>query len=221
MTSLPLRIFLVDDHALFRESLAAFLDTQKALEVVGHSGTASEAKSLLAKHHPDILLLEIKLPGQSSLDLLQEMPTLSPQCKTIGLSSFELPQEVVETVRLGARGFLLKGSSSELFLKCIRKVHDGEIWLNMRMTQAVLDALGSRPTTPASNHKTELSPREMEVIQLVIQGYKNRDIAQKLFISEKTVKNHLSAIFNKLGVSDRLELTLYVFEKRLFSPYAE
>jgi DNA-binding NarL/FixJ family response regulator len=106
----------------------------------------------------------------------------------------------------------------DLFLKCIRKVHGGEIWLSGRLTDAVLHAFGTQQAPSKLDGKAELSRREMEVIQLVIQGYKNRDIAQKLFISEKTVKNHLSAIFNKLGVADRLELTLYAFERRLFPP---
>ena len=106
----------------------------------------------------------------------------------------------------------------DLFLKCIRKVHGGEIWLSGRLTEAVLHAFGSQQATGKLDGRTDLSRREMEVIQLVIHGYKNWDNAQELFIGEETVKNHLSAIFNKLGVADRLELTLYAFERRLFPP---
>jgi DNA-binding NarL/FixJ family response regulator len=221
MTTSSVRIFLLDDNTIFRESLAAFLGKHKDFDVVGHSASAAEARPLLSKHKPDILLMEVKLPGQSGLDLLREMSMLSPQCKTVALSSSEASQDVVESMRLGAKGFLLKGAPADLFVKCVRKVHSGEIWLNGRGTEAVLGALGTHSAAPAAAAKTDLSPRELEVIQLVIQGYKNRDIANKLFISEKTVKNHLSAIFNKLGVSDRLELTLFVFEKRLFSPNME
>ncbi len=215
MNSPPIRIFIVDDHAIFRESLIAVLNLQKDFEIVGQAGTVSEARSLIGKSKPNILLLDLRLPGQSGLDLLPELPNLSPDCKTIAVTGMEVEKDVVEAMRYGSRGFLVKQCATDLFLKCIRKVHDGEIWLNGKLTEAVLTAFGSQPAGSQINGKSELSRREMEVIQLVVQGYKNRDIAQRLFISEKTVKNHLSAIFNKLGVGDRLELTLYVFEKRL------
>ena len=216
----PVRIFVVDDQVIFRDSVVAVLGLQKDFRIVGQAGTAAEAKRLLPQCKPDILLLDIKLSAQSGLDLLREMPDLSPNCKTIVIAAEETEEEVVKVMRLGARGFLVKECSTELFLKCIRRVHAGEVWLNGRMTEAVLVALGGSHTESKADGKGTLSARELEVIQLVIQGYKNRDIAQKLFISEKTVKNHLSAIFNKLGVSDRLELTLYVLEKKFFPPIA-
>jgi len=216
MSSQIIRIFIVDDQTIFRASVIAVLGLQEDFEVVGQAGSVSEASSLLSKANADILLLDINLPGQNVLDLLREVSEVSPRTKTIVISSTEVENDVVETVRLGARGFLAKQCPTELFLKCIRKVHSGEIWLDGRMTQAVLGALSSNQSSTQTTEKSVLSRRELEVIQLVTQGYKNRDIAATLFISEKTVKNHLSAIFNKLGVADRLELTLYVFEKRLF-----
>jgi DNA-binding NarL/FixJ family response regulator len=155
------------------------------------------------------------------MELLRTMPEISPRTKTIVVAGLEVEDDVVQAMRLGARGYLVKQCPTELFLKCIRKVHAGEVWLDSRMTEAVLGALSGKHTDHQPEGKNELSRRELEVIELVIQGYKNRDIAGKLFISEKTVKNHLSAIFNKLGVSDRLELTLYVFEKKFFPPVME
>ena len=216
----PIRIFIVDDHVIFRESLAAVFSLHKDLQVVGDAGSVDEAKSLLKKLEPDILLLDMKLGGgQSGLDLLREMASeLNAKTKTIVIAGSEAESDAVEAMRLGARGYLVKQSPTDMFMKCIRKVHEGEIWLDGRMTEAVLNALSGNPGEGEAPEKSELSRRELEVIQLVIQGYKNRDIAGKLFISEKTVKNHLSAIFNKLGVTDRLELTLYVFEKRFFPP---
>ncbi|MBI4443105.1 MAG: response regulator transcription factor [Acidobacteria bacterium] len=216
MTSTSIRICVVDDHALFRESIVAALSTQKDFQVIGHCGVAADAKRMLSKNIPDVLLLETLLPEHGTVELLREMPVLSPGAKTVTTADTETGEEVIEAMRLGARGFLAKDAPSELFFKCIRKVHGGEIWLNSRLTEAVMTALGTQGETPSEQAKTGLSPREMDVIQLVVQGYKNKDIAEKLFISEKTVKNHLSAVFNKLGVSDRLEMTLYVFEKRLF-----
>lgn len=211
-----IRIFVVDDQTLFREGMVAALDSQKGFQVVGHCGVVADAKRLLPENVPDVVLLEMLLPEQGSLELLREMPVLSPRSKTVATADTEADGEVIAAMRLGARGFLVKDAPPELFFKCIRKVHLGEIWLNGRLTEAVMAALGTQPSAAPVAEKGGLSRREMEVVQLLVQGYKNKDIAQELFISEKTVKNHLSAIFNKLGVSDRLELTLYAFEKRLF-----
>ncbi|MBI4460875.1 MAG: response regulator transcription factor [Acidobacteria bacterium] len=216
MAPSPIRVFVLDDHTLLRESVVAALEAEKSFTVVGQESIVDQAKTALGQNKPDILLLEMALPGQSGFALLGEMASLSPATKTIVLGSQEVKEDIVEIMRLGARGFLSKQSSVDLFFKCIRKVNEGEIWLNSRLTEAVLRALGGHRNAQLEEGKNRLSQREVEVVQLVIQGYKNRDIAQKLFISEKTVKNHLSAIFHKLGVNDRLELTLHVFEKRLF-----
>ena len=218
MSTKAIRIFVIDDHVLYRESLVAVLNKAKDLEVVGQGSTVEETKLRLAETKPDVVLCEVKLPGQNGLDLLREVPALCPETRIIALSDGQVDNDIVEAMRRGGRGFLDKQSPVELLLKCVRKVHAGEIWLNGRLTEALLHTFGTQQPVSKLNGKAELSRREMEVIQLVIQGYKNKDIAQKLFISEKTVKNHLSAIFNKLGVSDRLELTLYAFERRLFPP---
>ena len=219
----PIRIFIVDDHAIFRESLVAVFGLHKDFQVVGQAGSVEEAKGLLSKLDPDILLLDMKLGGgQSGLDLLRDVAELNAKTKTIVVAGGEASEDdAVQAMRLGARGYLVKQCPTDLFIKCIRKVQSGEVWLDGRMTEAVLTALSGKQGNSEAPEKSDLSRRELEVIQLVIQGYKNRDIAAKLFISEKTVKNHLSAIFNKLGVTDRLELTLYVFEKRFFPPVAE
>lgn len=221
MSSQPIRIFLVDDNVLHSESVAAVLATSKDFQVVGLSRTASEARPLISKSAPDIIVVELHMTGQSGLDLLRDLPGLSVRSRAIATAEEESREEIVEAMRLGAKGFVLKQTGAELFMKCLRKVYEGEIWLDGRFAEAVLHAFGTIQAETRGDGKSELSAREMEVIELVVQGYKNRDIAQKLFISEKTVKNHLSAIFNKLGVADRLELTLYVFEKRIFSPTVE
>jgi DNA-binding NarL/FixJ family response regulator len=214
----PIRVFLVDDNVLYSEGVAAVIDAEKEFHVVGLSRGASEARPMISKSAPDIVLVELHMTGQSGLDLLRDLPGLSVRSRAIATAEEESREEIVEAMRLGAKGFLLKQTGPDLFLKCLRKVYEGEIWLDGRFAEAVLHAFGTIQPESKGDGKNELSTREMEVIALVVQGYKNRDIAQKLFISEKTVKNHLSAIFNKLGVADRLELTLYVFEKRMFSP---
>jgi DNA-binding NarL/FixJ family response regulator len=221
MSSKPIRVYLVDDNVLHAESVSAVLGEESDLEVIGVSRSATEARPQISKCAPDIVLVELHMSGQSGLDLLRDLPTLSVRSRAVATAEVESRSEIVEAMRLGAKGFLLKQTGLDLFVKCLRKVYEGEIWLDGRFAEAVLHAFGSFQPEAKSDGKSELSAREMEVIALVVQGYKNRDIAEKLFISEKTVKNHLSAIFNKLGVSDRLELTLYVFEKRMFSPNME
>ena len=211
----------MDDNVLYTESVAAVLAPEKEFQVVGQSHSVAEARPLLSKNTPDVVLVELHMSGQNGLDLLRDLPKLSVRSRAVATAEEETREEIVEAMRLGAKGFLLKQTGPELFMKCLRKVFQGEIWLDGRFAEAVLHAFGSIQPESTGDGKSQLSAREMEVIELVVQGYKNRDIAQKLFISEKTVKNHLSAIFNKLGVADRLELTLYAFEKRMFSPNME
>ena len=213
-----IRVFLIDDNVLYRDSAVAVLSPEKDIEVVGQGSSVEQAKPRLAECKPDVVLCELALPGRAALNLLREVPSLSPASRTIAISDDAAEADIVEAMRLGARGFLDKQCPVALFRKCIRKVHAGEIWLNGRLTEAVLRSFASRQAPGQLGGEAKLSRREMEVIQLVTQGCKNRDIARKLFISEKTVKNHLSAVFRKLGVADRLELTRYALERRWFPP---
>jgi two-component system response regulator DegU len=221
MAIAPIRVMMVDSNALYGEALSAVISSQKDFHLAGCCSSPADARGMIAKESPDVILLDLLSTEQISLELLRELPSISARAKAVGLADSENRELIVETMRLGARGFLLKQAPTDLFLKCLRKVNAGEIWLDGRFAEAVLNAFGSYSPESKADNKNEISIREMEVIGLVVQGYKNKDIADKLFISEKTVKNHLSAIFHKVGVTDRLELTLYAFEKRLFSPNTE
>lgn len=211
-----IRLFLLEDHVIFRQGLAEILSQEEDFEIVGGAGTVEEAVTLLPKANPDILLLDLRLPGTDGLELLPKMKELSPRTRTIVLTGSEHEKDVEESMRLGAHGYVLKHSPTALILKSIRRVADGEIWLGTRHLEIVLRAFQDH-VRHSKEHAAQLSPREKQIIQLVISGCKNKDIAGQLFISEKTVKNHLSNIFDKLGVSDRLELALYAFEKKLFT----
>ena len=221
MAHAPIRVMMIDGNALYCDAVSALIGAQKEFHLAGCCTSPQDARAAITKESPDVILLDLQSPEQSSLDLLRELPSLNNRSRAVGLSDFEDRDLIVEAMRLGARGFLLKHATTDLFLKCVRKVNAGEIWLDGRFAEAVLNAFGSYSPESKADNKNEISIREMEVIGLVVQGYKNKDIADKLFISEKTVKNHLSAIFHKVGVTDRLELTLYAFEKRLFSPNGE
>jgi DNA-binding NarL/FixJ family response regulator len=221
MNFVPIRVAILDGNEMYCQTLTALMKSGKDYVPVGYCRTLDEIRSLTTREVPDLILVEIDQYEPVAMDFLRVLPTLSVRTRAIATAEIEIRSNIVEAVRLGAKGFILKQSPAELFMKCLEKVYQGEIWLAGRFAAAVLNAFGSITADNKVTGKSELSTREMEVIGHVVQGYKNRDIAEKLFISEKTVKNHLSAIFNKLNVRGRLELTLYAFEKSLFSPHME
>jgi DNA-binding NarL/FixJ family response regulator len=177
---------------------------------------------ILQKLEPDILLLDLKMPNLDGLATLQRLQSTRSKTRIIVLTASEDKQEFVQAVKFGTSGIVLKQTATELLIKSIRKVSGGEIWLDSTTTAAVMRQF-SQVEEPASNStqqsrdrdRTPLSHREREIVALVAQGFKNKEMAEKLFISEQTVKNHLHNIFDKLGVSDRLELALYAIHKGL------
>jgi two-component system, NarL family, nitrate/nitrite response regulator NarL len=210
-----IKVLIADDHAFFRDGLRKLLEGADDISVVGEVSNGNECIKMLSKFKPDILLLDLRMPDKSGLDVLTEVNFDSLPTRVIVLTAAEDDRDVIRAMRLGARGVVLKQSASDLLLKSIRQVHDGEIWLDNRMTPEVIDAFKKSAESGQRREKPLLSDREKEVVQLVAQGFRNREIGEKLFISEQTVKNHLHNIFDKLGVSDRLELALYAVHHRL------
>jgi len=210
-----IRILVADDHAIFRDGLRKLLEVADDVQIVGEASNGVECTKMLAKLKPDILLLDLRMPEKDGLGVLEEVNFDTLPTRVIVLTAAEDDRDVVRAMRLGARGVVLKQSASDLLLKSIRKVYDGEIWLDNRMTAEVIDAFKKSSESGQRREKPLLSEREKEIVQLVAQGFRNREIGEKLFISEQTVKNHLHNIFDKLGVSDRLELALYAIHHRL------
>ena len=209
------RILVADDHAIFRDGLRKLLEGADDVQIVGEASNGVECTKMLGKLKPDILLLDLRMPEKDGLGVLEEVNFDTTQTRVIVLTAAEDDRDVVRAMRLGARGVVLKQSASDLLLKSIRKVSEGEIWLDNRMTAEVIDAFKKSSESGQRREKPLLSDREKEIVQLVAQGFRNREIGEKLFISEQTVKNHLHNIFDKLGVSDRLELALYAIHHRL------
>jgi len=206
---------VADDHAVFRDGLRKLLEGADEILVVGEASNGNQCIKMLDKFKPDILLLDLRMPEKDGLAVLTEVNFESLSTRVIVLTAAEDDRDVVRAMRLGARGVVLKQSASDLLLKSIRQVHEGEIWLDNRMTAEVIDAFKKSAESGQRREKPLLSDREKEVVQLVSQGFRNREIGEKLFISEQTVKNHLHNIFDKLGVSDRLELALYAIHHKL------
>lgn len=210
-----IRILVADDHAIFRDGLRKLLEASDDAQIVGEASNGVECTKMLPKLKPDILLLDLRMPEKDGLAVLEEVNFEALPTRVIVLTAAEDDRDVVRAMRLGARGVVLKQSASDLLLKSIHKVYDGEIWLDNRMTAEVIDAFKKSAEAGMRREKPLLSDREKEIVQLVAQGFRNREIGEKLFISEQTVKNHLHNIFDKLGVSDRLELALYAIHHRL------
>jgi two-component system, NarL family, nitrate/nitrite response regulator NarL len=220
-----IRIVVADDHPIFRDGLCRLLALEEDFEIVAQAHDGREVLQVLQEFEPDILLLDLKMPNLDGLGTLQRLQASRNQTKVIVLTASEDKSEFVQAVKFGTSGIVLKQTATELLIKSIRKVHAGEIWLDSNTTAAVLRRFASpdespqpTPPPPSSTRERERSPlsqREREIVSLVAQGFKNKEMAEKMFISEQTVKNHLHNIFDKLGVSDRLELALYAIHNNL------
>ena len=215
-----IRVVIADDHPIVREGLRKLLELEKDIHVVGETGDGDATVAIVDEKNPDILLLDLRMPGIDGLTALQRIQRLGKVTKTIVLTASEDKNEFVQAMKLGCAGIVLKQTASDLIVKSIRKVHAGEIWLDSHTTAAVMRQFASPPEpasagSPRGRDRSPLSQREREIVALVAQGYKNKEMAEKMFISEQTVKNHLHNIFDKLGVSDRLELALYAIHKGL------
>jgi two-component system, NarL family, nitrate/nitrite response regulator NarL len=219
-----IRIVVADDHPIFRDGLCKLLALEEDFDVVAQAQDGRQVLDVLAQHTPDILLLDLKMPGLDGLATLQRLQALKNKTRVIVLTASDDKNEFVQAMKLGTSGIVLKQTATELLIKSIRKVHAGEIWLDSHTTAAVIRqfvAADETPPPPAPQSATRererspLSQREREIVALVAQGFKNKEMAEKMFISEQTVKNHLHNIFDKLGVSDRLELALYAIHNNL------
>jgi len=217
-----IRIVVADDHPIFRDGLCKLLALEDDFEVVAQAQDGREVLEILQQCEPDILLLDLKMPGLDGLATLQRLQQSRNKTRVIVLTASDDKNEFVQAMKLGTSGIVLKQTATELLIKSIRKVHAGEIWLDSHTTAAVIRQFvaAEEPVpaaTPASRERerSPLSQREREIVALVAQGFKNKEMAEKMFISEQTVKNHLHNIFDKLGVSDRLELALYAIHNNL------
>ena len=214
-----IKILIADDHPIVRDGLRKLLSLEDDIEVVGEASDGREVLDRVQEVTPDVVLLDLRMPNLDGLSTLQAMQQINKAVKVIVLTASEDKNEFVQAMKLGCSGIVLKQTAPELIVKSIRKVYGGEIWLDSHTTAAVMrqfavpGELG--PGTGKSRERSPLSQREREIVQLVAQGYKNKEMAEKMFISEQTVKNHLHNIFDKLGVSDRLELALYAIHKGL------
>ncbi len=221
-----IRILIADDHPIVRLGLRQVFAETDDIEVIGEAGDGRETMALVKELRPDVILLDLRMPGMDGLAVLDALHANGLKIRVVVLTGSDDKNEYVQAMKMGCSGIVLKQTATDLIAKSVRKVYAGEIWLDSHTTAAVMKQFATVPdssplpirggyTSKARGDRNPLSNREREIVGLVAQGYKNKEMAEKMFISEQTVKNHLHNIFDKLGVSDRLELALYAIHKGL------
>ncbi|MBC8078599.1 MAG: response regulator transcription factor [Chloroflexales bacterium] len=213
----PIKVLLVDDHEVVRVGMRALLSVQPHIELVGEAVNAAQALALLETTPPDIILLDIDLGNESGLDLLPILQARIPDARVILLTGLRDTVIHRRAVRAGAMGLVLKDKPIDVVVKAIEKVYEGEVWLDRRLIADVLSLTnGDHPAVDVELRRIRaLTEREREVITLLGEGIKNRQIAERLSISEATVRHHLTSVFSKLGVTDRFELVIFAYRHGL------
>jgi DNA-binding NarL/FixJ family response regulator len=204
---MPIRVLLVDDHQIVLHGLRQLFERQADFEVVGCCRDGGSAIDAVAANRPDVVVLDLRMPGQSGLDVLRTLASKGIACRSVLLKAAIRDEEVVDAVRLGAMGVVLKESPPDVLLECVRSVHRGEQWIERETANRAFRTVLSRETAMQQAQET-LTAREIEIVRMVAQGLRNKVIAERLTISEGTVKVHLHNIYEKLGVDGRLELVL-------------
>jgi len=212
----PIHILLIDDQQILLESLQALLNSEPGLSVVGTARNRCESL-MAANSQPDIMLLELKLGNESTLDFFSELISASSNSRLLVLTASTDIDLHLRAVTKGAMGVVSKMETSDLLIKAVRKVHAGEMWLNRSMMANAVRQIQSRQNRPdpIAAKIASLTVRELDVVRILGKGCKNKEIAERMFISEKTVRHYLTSIFSKLGVDDRLELMIFSYQNGL------
>ncbi|MDS1269867.1 response regulator transcription factor [Lipingzhangella sp. LS1_29] len=209
----PVRVLVVDDHAFFRRGLVSVLDVEDDIEIVGEAGDGEDAVRRASALRPDVVLMDVRMPRASGIDACAEIKRAVPHCKIVMLTISDEEADLFEAIKGGATGYLLKEIAVEELADAIRAVIDGQSFINPFMALRLIgevSAIAKRERSqPAQSPAPELSQRENEVLRQIARGLSNREIGNRLFISENTVKNHVRHILDKLGLHSRVEAAAY------------
>jgi len=211
-------IVISDDHAIFREGLRKLLEAEPGMRIVGEAADGEETVNLVRQLNPQVLLLDLSLPKLTGMEALRELGKLGVQTRTLVLTAAIESEQIIEALQLGAHGIVLKHSALQILLKSIHCVQAGQYWVGQEGVSDLIQALrrmNPSQSTSGGSPAFGLTSRERQVITLIVAGYTNKDLARKLGMSEHTAKHHLTHIYDKLGVSNRLELVLYAIDHRL------
>lgn len=207
------RILLVDDHRMFRQGLRELIERKTAFAVVGEASTGREALAQVAELRPDIVLLDIQMPDLDGVAVARELAVTHPEVKLIMLTMYRQDQHVIDAIKAGVRAYLLKDADAEELIEVIGRVERGEAALDPSITARVFEEIRRQNTAP--DLVEQLTPREREIVRLLAEGSDNRTIAAQLHLSEKTVGNRMSEIFQKLGVTNRTQAALVAIQRGL------
>lgn len=221
-----IRVVIVDDHAVVRQGLRTFLELHKdadrlPIDVVGEGTNGIEAVDLARQLQPDIVLLDLVMPEMDGVEATSKIIESSPQTRVVILTSFGEQDMVIPAIRAGAQGYLLKDIAPDDLVQAIRQAYRGEVQLHPKAAKMLMNVISEEQTSPTGASRTpaleELTERELEILLLIAEGLSNRKIAEKIFISEKTVKSHVSSILSKLHLADRTQAAIYALKHDLDS----
>lgn len=202
-----IKVLIVDDHPVVRAGLTSMLGTQSNLEVVGSSSSGEEAMEMVRQRSPDVLLLDLRMPGMNGVDTLQTLARAGSSARSIVLTSFETDEDIYRAFQAGAQGYLLKDTSLRKMVEAITTVHAGKRYVPNHIASRLAERM----------MRTDLTARELEILKLLAKGPTNKEIAQALGISDNTVRNHVNSIIEKLEVSDRTEAATTAIQRGLIS----
>lgn len=219
----PIRILIADDHPLFRDGLRRLLQAEPGFEVVAEAADGDGLVDLAWRVKPDLILLDMSMPKRDGMQVLRELSAAKVPARTLILTASISKAQTVQALRLGACGVILKEATTQRLFDSIHCVMSGQYWVGRDSVSDLVHALRSQSNGDGGDRVRDfgLTPREVEIVTLVVAGYSNPDIAQRCSISEQTVKHHISNIFDKLGVSNRLELALFAVNHRLTAAVSE
>lgn len=216
MKNTKIKVMIVDDHVLIREGIKQILELEDDISVIGQAGNGEEAFDLATELNPDIILLDINMPILNGIEALRRFKDMGIKSKVIILTIHEDREYVLKTLKLGANGYILKDSDANSLIKGIRSVSKGETYIQQSVAELVNESTDSADLGSNIISKiNSLTKREYEVLILIAEGLNNRDIAERLFISEKTVKNHVSNILRKLCLNDRVQVAIFAYRNNI------
>ncbi|NLO81816.1 MAG: response regulator transcription factor [Clostridiales bacterium] len=212
-----IRVLIADDHSLIRKGLEQVLELEDDIEVIGEASNGKEVVEKTMELKPDVVLMDINMPVQNGIYAIREIKEKGCRAKIIILTIHDDREYLLEAIRMGAEGYIMKDADVDHLIKAIRDVYRGETYIQPNLSSELIKDIGkvTYRSLKRQFEENNLTPREIEVLMLIADGKNNKEIADELFISEKTVKNHVSNIFRKIDVSDRTQAAIYVFKNNL------